>query len=157
MPHVNFPGDPDDRLIDELRDLFGRTDPVPTHVTAAAKAALELRDLDTQIAELLRDSAVEERELAGVRGTAARLLTFAVGEDRFIEIDVAVEADGRTLTGYVVPGAAGSLTVEHPERVIHGPLDEHGRFSISGVPAGPIRLRIACPGSPTVVTEWLPI
>lgn len=152
-------GDPDEPLMGELRDLFGRGDPVPPHVTAAARAAIELRDLDAQIAELLRDSAVEDRELAGVRSTATptRLLTFSLGEDQYIEVDVMAEGAQRTLTGYVVPSAEGILTVEHAAVTLEAEIDEHGRFSIDDVPAGPVRLRVAIPGHRAIVTQWLPI
>ncbi|MDO9356529.1 MAG: hypothetical protein Q7T55_22720 [Solirubrobacteraceae bacterium] len=153
------PIDPDDQLMAELGDLFGRTDPVPSPVTLAAYAAIELRDLDAQLAELLSDSAVEDRELAGVRSTATptRLLTFSLGEDEYIEVDVAEDGETRALTGYVVPSSEGRFAVEHASGALEGDLDEHGRFSIDGVPSGPARLRFLLPGRAAIVTPWLPI
>lgn len=158
--HSQFdPTDPELRLLGTIRDMFERADPVPDRVRAAAHAAIELRDLDAQLAELLRDSAVDEvdRELAGVRGagTVARLLTFSVGAERYVEVDV--ENDGerhRTLAGYVVPGDAGRLMVEHAGGHLSGEIDEHGGFSVARVASGPIRLRVSLDGARPIVTQW---
>lgn len=159
MPSQSDPTDPEARLLGELRDMFERADPIPDHVRAAAHAAIELRDLDAQIAELLRDSAVDEvdQELAGVRGTgtATRSLTFSVGAERYVEVDIDNDGDQhRTLAGYVVPGEAGRLIVEHAEGHLSGDIDEHGRFSVERVASGPVRLRVSLDGAPPIVTQW---
>lgn len=146
----------DERLSSELQAHFARTEPVPDSVLQAARAAIELLDLDAQLADLLADSSAESKELAGVRGGAHRLLTFGAG-DRFVEVDVAVLDDEREMRGYVVPGAGGSIAVEHANGQIDVPIDQRGRFRVLGVPRGPVRFRIAIAGHPLLLTPWLPM
>lgn len=146
----------DEQLIAELREHFVRTDPVPDAVLAAAHAAFEVRDLDAKLADLLRDSAVEDKELAGVRGIGQRLLTFGRG-DRFLEVDVAEHGDDRELTGYVVPAEPGQLRVEHGAGVDTVDVDAQGRFRFGRIPRGPARLRLLVGGEAALVTPWLPI
>lgn len=156
MSETERPEERDEALLAELRAHFDRTDPRPEHVDLAAKAAFELRDLDAQIAELLRDSAVDDRHLAGVRGSAtARLLTFAVGEERFVEVDVAFADGSLTLTGYLVPAAPGELTVEHGSGRATGAVDVQGRFSVARVSPGPVRLRFVVDGQAPIATQWI--
>lgn len=146
----------EERLIAELREHFLRTDPVPGDVMAAARAAIEVRDLDAQLAELLRDSALEDKELAGVRGIGQRLLTFGRGE-RFLEVDVAEVGERRDLAGYFVPAEAGELQVEHRDGTSSSTVDEQGRFKLGRIPRGPVRLRLVVSGQPAFLTPWLPI
>jgi hypothetical protein len=145
---------PDDALAGELSALFARTDPVPSVVADAARAAIEFRDLDAQMAELLRDSALEDKELAGVRGVGDRLLSFAFG-DRFLEVDVAGSGERRELSGYLVPAQAGTLVAQGPEGMIEATVDERGRFRVARVPRGPIRLWVRAADAPVFHTPWL--
>lgn len=156
MPMERDHDTPDERLLADLREHYARFDPPPPAVLAAAHAAIEVRDLDAQLAELLRDSALEDKELAGVRGIGQRLLTFGRGE-RFLEVDVAEDGDQRDLSGYVVPAVAGTLEVEHSAGRTELPVDDHGRFRSGRVPRGPVRLRVLLAGNPAFVTPWLPI
>lgn len=158
MPSHDDLTDPEARLLGELSGLFERSDPIPRDVVDAAYAAFEFRDLDAQLAQLLHDTALDtERELAGVRGlTATRSLTFAMGKERYVEVDVEAAGELRTITGYVVPATGGTVAVEHTaggDR--RGSIDDGGRFAVDGVPGGPVRLRITIDGSPELVTEWL--
>lgn len=158
MPSADDLTEPEARLLGELRGHFTRSDPVPASVLEAAYAAIELRDLDAQLAQLLRDTAMEDgKELAGVRGlTATRSLTFALRDERYVEVDVEAAGERRALTGYVVPATGGTVSVEHPAgAALDGIIDDGGRFAVDGVPAGPVRLRISVDGEAAIVTEWL--
>ncbi len=53
----------DDALMVELRHVVGRVDPIPEAVRIAARAAIEWRTLDAELAALVHDSAVEHRQL----------------------------------------------------------------------------------------------
>lgn len=146
--------DLDDALVDELREYFARVDPVPDAVLAAAHAAIEFRDLDAQLAELLRDTAEDASALAGVRGGGHRLLTFGLG-DVFLEVDAAQAGDEhRELAGYVVPAAAGTLRIQHADLDVEAPLDDEGRFRSARVPRGPVRFHVAIDGRPAFSTPW---
>lgn len=148
--------DADGQLLSELRAFFARTDPAPPDAIAAAYAAIELRDIESQIADLLRDSVLEDKELAGVRGGGQRSLSFGAG-DRFLEVDVTEVASERRLAGYVVPGAAGSIRFEGLEGDAMAPLDAHGRFKLEGLKRGPLRMTVDVPGLPPFRTPWLTI
>jgi hypothetical protein len=145
---------PDDVLAGELSALFARIDPVPPLVADAARAAIEFRDLDAQMAELLRDSALEDKELAGVRGVGDRLLSFAFGQ-QFLEVDVAGAGERRELSGYLVPAQAGTLVAEGPAGIIETAVDARGRFRVARVPRGPIRLWVRVADAPAFRTPWL--
>jgi hypothetical protein len=152
--------EPDEALMSELRALFAEVDPVPPLVTEAAKAALGWRSLDADLAELLRDSALDEESLALVRGAGAaiRSVTFSAPE---LTIDVEIHADDgtRTLLGQLSPPRAATIEIETvDEPVVSVTTDHLGRFRAS-LPAGrPVRMRVVDPDRPAagaVQTSWI--
>jgi len=153
MMDQSDPNRRDEALVAELRTAMAMFDPVPAQVVAAAYAAIEFRDLDGQLAALIRDSANESAELAGVRGALGRLLTFALGE-RYVEVEVTADGDGRTATGYVVPADAGAVTAESAGGRVDGEVDAQGRFRLVGLTRGPVRLRFVMGDGPALLTPW---
>ncbi|HWH09639.1 MAG TPA: hypothetical protein VG165_00785 [Solirubrobacteraceae bacterium] len=157
--------DPDERLVDELRSLVGRVDPVPGVVTQAARAALGWRRLDADLAELLGDSAVETDMLVGARGAGgpARSVSFRAGG---LTIDLEIHVDGaeRTLLGQVSPGsAAGEVEIQMLDggAGLRASTDGLGRFRARIPGERSIRLRMpagSVPGSARAVeTSWIAI
>ncbi|GEM_PF-6060922 len=140
--------DPDEQLLDELRAIVARTDPVPAHVDEAARAAFGMRSLD-ELARLLLDS--ETAADSGMRGTGeTRMLSFGAGEVG-LELQVDVDRATATLRG-LLRGAAGPVTVEGADGIRHDTdPDEQGWFVVREVALGRTRLRVA---SASVITEW---
>jgi hypothetical protein len=145
----------DDDLEALLRDLTAERDPAPTHVTEAARAAWELRDLDTQLAALVADSwrdepAVATRDHAGT----LRMLTFT-SDGASIEVDIEVDAvtGTRRLRGFVT-GAEGDLVVERNGSRITVPVVD-GQFDVEGLAPGPARLSVYGTDGRRIVTTWV--
>jgi len=145
----------DDELEARLRDLAAQHDAVPAHVTAAARAAWELRDLDVRIATLVADSwrdepAVATRDSVGT----LRMLTFT-SDGASIEVDVESDAvtGMRRMRGFVT-GADGDLVVERGRTRITVPLDD-GQFDVEGLAAGPARLSVLDASGARIVTTWV--
>jgi hypothetical protein len=83
----------DDDLLGDLRRVIAELDPIPEDVLIAARAALDWRTLDAELAELIADSAVDEPVLL-VRGSGqARALAFEAA-GLTIEIEAEPDADG---------------------------------------------------------------
>lgn len=145
----------DSRLLGKLGVMFDRIDPVPDAVTAGARAAFAWHDFDAAVARL-----IEAESLAGssVRSNGEhRLLTFEAPG-----LTVAVEATeihgARRLVGQLVPAGPNRVSLEIADRAdesVQAPVDHLGRFTVSAVPAGLIRLRCALPDGTRVVTEWV--
>jgi hypothetical protein len=154
--------DDDDALLARLRAISAQTDAVPDAVLAAARAAIETRNLDNELATLIADSAATTPDQAfeavrrGPPGSVAeRLLSFEGGGVQ-VELEVARHGDGLTLMGQVVGVAPGECVLERgtgPDETLH--LDELGRFLAEGVPAGPARLRCRSTTGRIVVTAWV--
>jgi hypothetical protein len=148
--------DPDNELIEELRTVLRRTDPVPAEVTDFAKAALGWRRLDAQLAELLEDSALESEAAALARGAAGlRSLTFRSDE---LAIDIEVQP-GRLLGQLAPPPAAATveLQVENGDVSATTESDSLGRFRLALEGEGRFRLRILRRGESAVETSWFNI
>lgn len=152
--------DTDDDLLARLRGLAAEVDPVPDAVRRAARAALATRDLDGQLARLVADSAATSAPPAYqvVRASDPvddRFVTFD-GGGLGIELEITETADGRTLVGQVVGGRLAECVLEHGDgRREVLPLDPLGRFLLSGVSAGPVRLRCRSLTGPPVTTSWV--
>lgn len=155
--------DKDEQLMAELRTFFADVDPVPRSVTEFGRAALGWRRLDADLAELLSDSALEEKSLALARsgGSAVRSLTFNAAE-LTIDVEIHSEDGNRTLLGQLSPAPrAATVEVETVDEVLLSAEADHlGRFRASFPASGPIRLRVVGPDAatpPTVVTSWVTV
>ena len=154
--------DDDDALLARLRTIAAETDAVPDAVIAAARAAIETRNLDNELAALIADSAATtpDQTFEAVRGglpgsVAERLLSFEGGGVQ-VELEVARRGDGLTLIGQVIGVVPGECVLERGTgRDQTVDLDELGRFLAEGVPAGPARLRCRSSTGRTVVTAWV--
>jgi hypothetical protein len=145
--------DPNNELLEELRTVLRRTDPVPAEVTDFAKAALGWRRLDAQLAELLQDSVLESESAALARGTAGlRSLTFRSDE---LTIDVEVQS-GMLLGQLAPPPAAATIEVqaESGDVAATAESDTLGRFRLAFEGDGRFRLRVLRDDASPVETSW---
>jgi len=141
-----------DALLAELRALAAASDPVPPEAVAAARSAIVWRSMDAELAELTADTSTEP-QLAGVRSVdTPAMLTFEAPE-LTIEIEVIQEGDGRRLLGQLVPPGAGEIQVRHKAGPFAVIADEMGRFSATGLVAGPVSL-LCRRASAVVETDW---
>jgi len=151
-----------EQLVDELRELFLKVDPVPPLVTEAAKAALDWRRLDGELAELLADSALEAESLALTRGARATLrsMTFSAGR---LTIDVEIHGEGadRIALGQLSPPGRATIELQSADQAEPTTVesDNLGRFRIKLPATGSIRLRVASDPDEAswVETSWIPL
>lgn len=149
----------DERLIESLRAIARRVDPVPEEVEDAARGAYTWRTVDAELAELAYDSLLDDDRLAGVRADdAPRTLSFE-GPTYSVEIEVAEEGSQRRLLGQLVPPVAARIEVRHSGGLLRLGADEVGRFSAAGVAAGPVSLRCLVEGvdGPPLDTAWVTV
>lgn len=152
-------GPAEEALADRLRRLANEADPVPELVLAAARAALSLRRLDAELAEMVHDSDVDE--LSTVRGAAddadgaVRLLSFEA-PGMSISAQITTSEAGHSLLGQVAGTAATAVTVQTPSAQHATTLGEAGLFRLDRVPSGPLRLVVAT-ASHEVVGDWVTV
>ena len=133
-----------ERVLSELRDLAERTDPVPGAVLGAARAALDWRRADAELAELVTETGPVLVRGQGDPG-GVRLLTFRAGEVE-IELEIAVRGERRRVTGQLVPGQATTVEALHTFGLATAEVDRLGRFALPDLPSGPARLRLRLDG-----------
>jgi hypothetical protein len=145
----------DARLLREIGEMFDHVDPVPDAVMQGARAVFAWRNFDALLAELID---AQSPQSVTVRGHGdVRMLTFhAPGLTVAVE---STEVGGtRRLVGQLAPPGPDEVSLEavhRPGAPTASPVDHLGRFSVSAVPAGLIRLSCALPDGTRVVTEWV--
>lgn len=139
----------DDDLLSLLGASFDDVPPTPPAALEAARAAIGMRDLEGQLAELIFDSWRQDQVTATRSSTAeARLLSFALDD---VTLDVELHADGTTLLGQVSPEGRHVVEIETGDGVLADVgADDFGRFRYAAA-IGPIRLRV---GS-RLITPWI--
>ena len=150
--------DDHEKLLEELRLLVNEVDPVPEEVTKFADAALGLRRLDAELADLLSDSALESAaSAAAVRGgERARSVTFRSSD---LEIDLEIQRGdgGVTILGQLAPAGRASIEVQRDDeaKLASVEADDLGRFRLELAEAGRVRLRVARDKQAPVETSWI--
>lgn len=142
---------PDDEvLLLELDRLVHDLDAPPEDLVERVQFALELEDLDVEVARWERAGA-----LAGVRSVAAGTITFTVS-DLTVMVNLTKTGPRHRIDGWLVPGGEYAVEV----RVAgHGSCttvaDDGGRFVLHDVPSGTTQIVVhlgGVPGRRTVVT-----
>ncbi|GAA3221834.1 carboxypeptidase-like regulatory domain-containing protein [Dactylosporangium siamense] len=143
----------DDALGDALQSLWRDADPVPDRFVLAGFEALAWRNLDRELARLTDDTASTGRELAHVRGGAARLLTFE-RDDVTVVLELSTDDGTLRLLGQLDPPAPAAVTIEKPGDTRTTRADERGRFQVDGLTPGRHRVGVTFDDGVTFVTEW---
>ncbi len=142
-------------LFARLSRIADQIDPVPELTYELGRAAFEFRRIDSELVELVLDSAVDSKPLAEVRGELnVRLLAFEAA-DLEVDLQVVPQAGRRSMVGQVV-GAVAQVRVETAEGVCTAAVDPHGRFQVDDLPAGRIRLQVDA-GGVAYVTSWVTV
>jgi len=148
----------DDELIARLNRVAARADPVPEALVTAARGVFGLRELDARVAELVRDSAIAATSapVSVVRGPGGRLLSFESG-DIAVECEITASDARRDVFGQFVGARPAAVHITATSAVVDTPVDDQGRFSARGIPAGLFRLRWSLPDGTTLVTSWISV
>ena len=150
--------DDDDGEGDRLLAALAAADPPPADIVESARGIYSWRTIDAELAELSYDSELDEEALAGVRGAGElRQLTF---EAEGVRLDVEVTTGPPTrLVGQLAPPGVARVEVRSPESSVTVDTDDHGRFSVTELPSGPVSLRCTplTSGGGTVETGWVVI
>jgi archaellum component FlaF (FlaF/FlaG flagellin family) len=132
-----------DRFLDEL-------DPPPEDLVQRVQFALELENLDVEVARWERLD-----ELAGVRSTATGTITFTVS-DLTVMINLTKIGKTHRIDGWLVPAGEYEVEVRVAEQGTFATVaDEGGRFVLEGVPQGTTQILVHLGEGPhrrTVVT-----
>ncbi|MDF1604433.1 hypothetical protein [Nocardioides sp. YIM 152315] len=128
-------------LLEIVRGVWERHDPMPDHLVATMQAAAAVADsdLDLELMELVERST----ELAGARGSTSYTLRFVHGDTDLL-LRVAVDNGSSRVDGWIVPAepmTIRALPGEDPADV-EAVTTESGRFSLTGLPVGLMRLRL---------------
>lgn len=146
--------DTDSVVPEGLATVIATADPIPFDVLQALRTSLNRRSADSELAELVYDSVLDER--LNVRSVnAGRQLSF---QGPRISVEMEVVPERHRVVGQLVPAVPGRVEVRHGSGTDVIDVDDLGRFVVEGVPKGPVSFR--CSGSehgePVVtITDWV--
>jgi hypothetical protein len=123
-------------VVDLVQDYYAATDPVPHGLLERIDFALELLDVDDEVARLQDD----RYDTAGVRSAEhSRTVTFD-SESLTIVIQASPIGSVVRVDGWLAPPAARPIRLRAQECELRTESDELGRFVLSGVPHGLVQL-----------------
>lgn len=148
--------DVDFAILDGIRDLFERTDPMPADLPERIMFSLAMRDLEAEVARMVAE---EDPLLLAARGSEhSRTITFD-SDSLTIMIRIDANRNGTVrIDGWLAPPQQREIEMQATaDALLVAASDEQGRFAFVSVPRGTARLvvRPAEPGRRSVVTPAL--
>ncbi|MET9336550.1 MULTISPECIES: hypothetical protein [unclassified Nonomuraea] len=143
----------DEYLLAALRIAAGH-DPIPAHVSAAARDAYSLR-----LAEVVTAGPVECAPTRGTRDAdGARMVRFATADLSF-DLEVTIGDGLIDVAGRVSPhpGDGATVDIRTPHLTVSRDLRETGQFAATGLPPGWFSVVCHRPGHHPVATGWVRI
>ena len=152
--------DLDFEILDGIRALFDRVDPMPADLPERVRFALAMRVLETEVARLAVE---EDSRLVGARGAEqSRTVTF---DSASLSIVVRIEENKNgsvRIDGWLAPPQPREIEMQTPAETLSVSSDGQGRFAFAEVPPGTARLVVLAAaasdqgdGGPSVVTPAL--
>jgi hypothetical protein len=132
--------DLDWEILEGVRELFGRADPMPADLPERIRFSLAMRDLEAEVARL---AAEEQQHLAGARGAErSRTITFD-SDSLTIMIRIDANRDGTVrIDGWLAPAQRREIEMQAIADTLRVSSDDQGRFAFPSVPGGTVRLVI---------------
>ncbi|HEY7263882.1 MAG TPA: hypothetical protein VH589_20670 [Trebonia sp.] len=133
--------DLDFAILDGIRELFDRADPMPADLPERIRFSLAMRDLEAEVARLT--AAEEQQHLVGARGAErSRTITFD-SDSLTIMIRIDSNRDGTVrIDGWLAPAQRREIEMQAIADTLRASSDEQGRFAFPSVPGGTVRLVI---------------
>jgi hypothetical protein len=164
------PGGPlddiDVAILAQVYDVFDRLDPPPETLIDQVSFALDLADLDVEVARLQDDALIGSGSRSGAR---TRTLTFEASAFSLLVSITALDEDNIRLDGWLSPAGAGQVELRQAAAdqagraagsvIRQATPDEAGRFVFDNLSHGLIQIRIH-PGTGAdggVVTPSIPL
>jgi hypothetical protein len=152
--------DLDGEILDGIRVLFERVDPMPSGLPERVRFSLAMRGLETELARLVTE---EDRRPVGARGTEqSRTVTF---DSASLSIVIRIEENKNgsvRIDGWLAPPQPREIEMQTSAETLSVSSDDQGRFAFAEVPKGTARLvvvgaatRAQSDGGPSVVTPAL--
>jgi len=159
MPRRDHDEDTEEHRSDLLRRLAEGRDVsnVPPEVIDRAKGAFSARQKESRLLELVYDSLVDSDITVDTPEGPVRLLEFR-GPDSTVELALAPVGDRCDVVGRVDPPGVRSAQVHTPSVVLAAVIEEDGGFVATGVPHGPMSVRLYLGGAARRVhTDWVAV
>jgi len=152
--------DLDFEILDGIRALFERVDPMPADLPERVRFSLARRGLEREVARLVSE---EDPRLVGARGAEqGRTVTF---DSASLSIIIRIEENKNgsvRIDGWLAPPQPRGIEMQTAAETLSVSSDEQGRFAFAEVPRGSARLVVVGAaareqggGRPSVVTPAL--
>lgn len=140
----DFPDD--EAMLTSIGRFVHAVDPPPGDLIERVQFALELEQLDVEVARWERADT-----LAGVRGSDQGTITFTVS-DLTVMINLTRTGECHRIDGWLVPAGGHSIEVRVAEHGSSSTMaDEGGRFVLDSVPRGTTQILVHLCGTPRTV------
>ena len=125
-------------ILDGIRAVYERVDPMPAGLPERVRFSLALRGLETEVARLVTE---EDQRLVAARGTEqSRTVTFdSVSLSIIIRIEENKNGSVR-IDGWLAPPQPRQVEMQTSAETLSTASDEQGRFAFGAVPRGTARL-----------------
>jgi hypothetical protein len=127
-------------ILDGIREVFGRADPMPADLAERIKFSLALRDLEAEVARLA--SAEDPRLLAARGAEQSRTVTF---DSDSLTIMIRIDTnknDTVRIDGWLAPAQCREIEMQTASGTLRAVSDEQGRFAFASLPRGTARLSV---------------
>jgi hypothetical protein len=127
-------------ILDSIRGMFERADPMPADLTERIRFSLAMRDLDAEVARLVEEAGAQ---LAGARSAEeSRTITFD-SQSLTIMIRIEPNSDGTSrVDGWLAPPQRRNLELRTGRTALEAASDEQGRFAFPAVQPGSVQLLV---------------
>lgn len=144
--------DTERRMLDAFDRVFDHEEPIPEHLIQVAQEFYTWRKVDTEVLELLMDSAADELVLTRSE-SLQRFMAFG-SPDRGVHFECRRQGAGYLVEGAIVPCGVHEVRVHCSGPDVVKTTDSLGCFTVDGLGLGSMRFAVRLDDGQTMRTPW---